>query len=120
MEQPKGFDESSLDRFENLGGKSFVMKMIDLFLENGSQKMHEARTAYDNQDVITTQRSVHALRSSAGNFGAQSVMDLTSQIEQYTYDGKYDDIASLLEELEEKFNLIKINLLEIRQQMEAE
>ena len=118
MVQEKGFDESVLDKFMDLGGADFIVKMIDLFIKNASNRIAEAQAGEQAGDLPAIQRAVHSLQSSAGNFGSNRLIALSRQIESCAIEHKADEIPSLLAELETYFHLVKTNLELAKQRFE--
>ncbi len=112
MVQEKGYDESVIDRFLDLGGKEFIIKMIDLFIKNAANRIEEAKEGQRMDNFSAIQQAVHSLQSSAGNFGSVHMVELSRTIEQHAKEQKKDDIPTLLRELEDYFQLIKTNLEE--------
>ncbi|MFB3786098.1 MAG: Hpt domain-containing protein [bacterium] len=114
MAESGGIDPKALEHLTEIGGAAFTVKMIDLFLESGGQRLAEARAHEKQGDWAGVQRAVHSMRSSAGNFGAQRVFELAGQIEQLAMAGQSGSIPDLLQQLEEGLNRIQDQLRQER------
>ncbi len=110
MTQDKGFDDSVIDKFLDLGGKDFLRKMIDLFIHNVSQRISEAREGESQGDFDAIKRAGHSLQSSAGNFGASKLIELSKKLEFLAAQEIQDEIPDTLFELGKTFQQIKTNL----------
>ena len=73
MSQPGQIDPAALERLRRMGGDDFTLKMTDLFLSYGAQKIGEARQALQAANPAGVAKAVHAIKSSAGNAGAIEV-----------------------------------------------
>ena len=104
------FDERAITRLCQVGGTKLARQMISLFLENAPKRIESAQVASRIGDLETVERSVHSLKSSAGNVGAMSLQELVERIEQMAAEGKNDSISSLLKELERIFDRVKVQL----------
>jgi HPt (histidine-containing phosphotransfer) domain-containing protein len=100
-------DLQALQRLEHLGGRAFVLKMIDLFNSYAGDKVAAARQAQAAGDLAGVQKAVHPIKSSAGNVGASSVQALAEQLEQSARQGQTAVVAELLAQLEQGFSLAK-------------
>lgn len=96
-------DQNAIDRLRQLGGESFVVELIDTFLEHVSLKIEEAQSGEREGNLETIERAVHSIKSSAGNLGAQQLQDLSAQIEQLAEDKQSKPIPPLLRDLEAAF-----------------
>jgi HPt (histidine-containing phosphotransfer) domain-containing protein len=115
MSTPDTFDESALARLRDLGGNEFVAQMIGLFLELARRKLAEARAAETRKDFHALRMAVHPLRSSGGNVGATSVMELSTRIDELARRQEVTTIPALLAELETAFARVEPRLERERQ-----
>jgi HPt (histidine-containing phosphotransfer) domain-containing protein len=74
-------DPAAIDRLRKLGGDSLLIRMIDLFLENGPRRVSAALEAAANHDVRGVEHAAHSLKSSAANLGATKLRQLSEQLE---------------------------------------
>ena len=107
MANLQDIDSEAIERLRKLGGDKFVIELIDTFLQHASQKMGEALTGEREGNLETIERSVHSMKSSAGNLGAQKMQDFAAQIEELAEKGQAEPIPSLMRELENAFERVK-------------
>lgn len=79
-------------------------RIIDLFLACAPERVETLQAAHRHGDAGAVERAAHALRSSAGNFGAARLVELTNRIEGYATSGdttpRADLIAAAVREVE--------------------
>ncbi len=110
MSASDSLDGSALDRLKALGGNPFAAQMIGLFLELARRKLAEARAAEARQDFQAVRQAVHPLRSSSGNVGAGSMMELARRIDEGVARAEVAGIPALLGELEAAFARVEPRL----------
>ena len=110
VSQPSQLDPAALERLRRLGGEEFTRKMIDLFLSYSAQKIGEARRALEAANLDAVAKAAHPIKSSAGNVGAVIVQDLASRIERLALQSQGESLAKLMEELEQAFEAVKLEL----------
>ena len=108
--QPSQLDPAALERLRRLGGEEFTRKMIDLFLSYSAQKIGEARRALEAANLDAVAKAAHPVRSGAGNVGAVIVENLATRIEQLALQSQGESLAKLMEELEQAFASVKLEL----------
>jgi two-component system, sensor histidine kinase and response regulator len=86
------------------GDQSLLEELIDVFLEDAPKRIAEVRGALAAGDPNAIYRAAHALKGSAGNFGAPEVVAHSLQIETCAkggdMTGAQNEFASLEVELE--------------------
>ena len=96
-------DSAALERLHKLGGTELVHRMVGICLENMPKRMVEARDGYRADDLDAVERAVHSMRSSAGNVGANELMQLAEAAEDLaekgTREGLEDQLAGIEAEL---------------------
>ena len=117
MSQPGQIDPAALERLRRMGGDDFALKMTDLFVSYGAQKIGETRQALQAANPAGVATAVHAIKSSAGNVGAIEVQALAARIEQVALQSPADSLAALVQELEQSFARTKLELENRRQEM---
>jgi HPt (histidine-containing phosphotransfer) domain-containing protein len=93
-----------------LGGDEFVLKMIEVFLSYGAQKIAETRQALEASDLTGVAKAAHPIKSSAGNVGALEVQDLATRIEALASQSQCNSLAALVLELEQAFEKVRVEL----------
>ncbi len=102
--------DERLANLHRLGGQRFVREMIDLFLDNAPKQLASARTGLSVGDLVVVHRAVHSLKSSAANFGAQTLQDLAARAEQLAAARQAEPLPGLLSELEAAFTETRTTL----------
>ena len=75
-------DPQALARLRRIGGVRLVHSMMSAFIENGAAKIDAARTAAEGSDGAALSDAAHALKSSAGNVGAATLMRVAQKVER--------------------------------------
>lgn len=73
---PAAVDMRVLDRLEALGGKDFLIELIDDFLADVETVAQELRVAAEKGDALQFRANAHAMRSATANIGARGLSDL--------------------------------------------
>ena len=79
---PAGIDPVPLDRLRLAGGDALAMKIIGLFLHHAPLRLTTARDAAASGDADALEQATHALKSSAGQVGAERLADICRQLEE--------------------------------------
>jgi HPt (histidine-containing phosphotransfer) domain-containing protein len=74
-------DPLAIARLRRLGGDVLAGRMASLFLELARQRLSEARSGLAAGDHDAVRRAAHSLMSSAGNMGANSVLEASGRLE---------------------------------------
>ena len=114
MAEEKYFDERAVSRLDKIGGSNLIGQMIDLFLDNVPKRLEAARTAHQNGKLKDLERAAHSIKSSASNFGAQTLCDIAETIEIRAGEQNESGMAALLDKMEETFAKVKTGLEEKR------
>jgi len=101
---------AAIARLHKLGGASFALKMIELFISYCGEKVAAARQAQKSGDWPGVAAAAHPIKSSAGNVGAEKVQDLATRLEQSAKQANASQVAIELTELEQAFATAKIAL----------
>ena len=103
MTDSQVLDSAALDRLRQWGGDKLLDQMVKLFLENAGARMDEIRGGLRDRDTGLTEKGSHSLKSSAANVGAESVRQLSAEIENASSGGDLETIESLMSDLEAAF-----------------
>ncbi len=117
MEKNHEYNPEVIERFRELGGDEFIIKMIDLFLKGAEKRLQEINDALEGNRWSELGKAAHGLRSSAGNFEAQKIMELTLTLESQAQNQNVDKMRSVIHEIEERFNRLKDNLESIKESL---
>ncbi len=111
METESDFiDMQALERLRKIGGEAFLSKIVALFVSHAEPAIKEAANGLKVGDLASVQRAAHALKSSAGNLGAQQLQNLAGKIEQLAEDRNAGELQPLLADLEAAYLRAKARL----------
>ena len=85
-------DPLALARLRRIGGERLLRAMTGSFLENGAARIAAARAALESGDADALSDAAHALKSSAGNVGATTLLHVAQKVER---EAKTADAATL-------------------------
>lgn len=100
-------EPAALERLNRIGGQEFLLEMIELFLENGPQRLAAARAAFDAGDYPALYRAAHSLKSTAGNLGARGLQTTAERVEGLAADETVQGVPALLVELSDGFERVR-------------
>jgi HPt (histidine-containing phosphotransfer) domain-containing protein len=106
-------DSNILAGFRELeveGEESILGKLIDVFIENTPRVLAEARQALHTRMSPQLERAAHTLKGSCSNFGAERMRAACQRLEHSAKDGNLEDAASLIKEIENEFELVRLAL----------
>ena len=88
----RGSTAQTMRRYEELlalmeGDSDLLRELIDVFLDDAPQRMGEVRQALGARDATALYRAAHALKGSAGNFGAPEVVGHALRLEAHARAG---------------------------------
>ncbi len=104
------FDESKLKNFEIPGrehDKSFLFKMLDLYLQRTPELLTELKKAFENNEIEKVHRSAHSLKSNCAMLGAIRLTEIAKRIEFAAKENKIEEIKDLVERLDQEFAQVK-------------
>jgi HPt (histidine-containing phosphotransfer) domain-containing protein len=96
-------DQSMLDRLHEWGGAELRGKMVDLFFENGRERVAGVKEGLASGDLELAERSAHSLKSSAATLGAARVRSVAGRIEELLEQGNAPAATALFDELNHRF-----------------
>ena len=100
---------------ERVGGShELLVEVIDLFLEDGPQLLSTIQEALARGDADGVRRGAHALKGSAGNFGASTLVAIAHQMEIHAAAGSPDALADLLQALKTELSELSAELADLR------
>ena len=109
-------DSAAVERLHKLGGTELVQRMVGIVLENLPVRMTEALDGLREDDLEAIERAVHSMRSSAGNVGANGLMQLAETAEDLaekrTAEGLEEQLARIEAELTRVVSDLKAVLAE--------
>jgi HPt (histidine-containing phosphotransfer) domain-containing protein len=105
-------DPRALERLREIGGDALLAQIVALFVSHAEPAIKEAAAGLEAGDFESVQRAAHALKSSAGNFGAQRLQALAGRIEQLAAARDRREMQPLLADLEAAYLRAKARLAE--------
>lgn len=93
-------DKSALVNLYNIGGKDFLLRMIDNFLANTPARIQAARGHLQRRDWKAVHLVAHSLKASAANVGTVQVRELSERVEEMASLGLERDLDEALTVLE--------------------
>jgi len=101
-------DPATFQDLAALGGKGdFLEKLIRIFLETGEQKIDNTETAMLAGNYGLVADLAHALKGSAGQIGATSLMELCNRMSRIGPAGLEKDGHALIKGLREEFENVR-------------
>ena len=107
MDDLTGIDPQGLVRLNKIGGPAFVIKMIDLFLEEIPERLSAARKGEQAADLHAVAEAAHSMKSSAYNFGAENLARLAQKIEGMARSNNCENLPELLDDLDQTYAIAK-------------
>ncbi len=112
-------DPGAIERLDRIGGREFVLEMIDLFLEHSPQRLSAGRTAFEGGDMTGVYRAAHSLKSTAANLGARALQSTAEQAESRAAAEDREALAPLLDDMERHFQSARLELIAERSRREG-
>jgi two-component system sensor histidine kinase/response regulator len=104
--QEQIFDQSAtLAHVE--GDWELLAELVELSISESGNLLDEIRQSIAGADCSGLQRSAHALKGAAGNFGATQVIDLARRLEEMGKTSRLDrasELCSSLEQVTQRLN----------------
>lgn len=113
MKSVKTIDKSALVNLYNIGGKDFLLRMIDNFLNQAPKRILSSRKSLETGDLKSIHLIAHSLKASAANLGATQVQEIAERLEEMASIG-------LRENMHEGLNKLDTVLAEAMQCLQAE
>ncbi len=100
MKTVKTIDKAALVNLYNIGGKEFLLKMIDNFISQAPTRVQSARKNLEGSDLKAIHLIAHSLKASAANLGATKVHELAERLEEMSSIGLKEHIGEGLDRLD--------------------
>jgi CheY-like chemotaxis protein len=88
------------------GETDFLTELINLFLEDSAILMAEIKTGLETRDMPMIRQAAHTLKGSGGSLGAPRLVNLCTEIENYTRPGSMENINGVYPALVEEYALV--------------
>ena len=103
-------NDDVLDKLGRSYGAKFAGELIGLFLEHVPKNINAAVAAEKAGDLVALERAVHSVKSSAGNIGAEALLEIAGEIEKLASQGRSDALTPLMRRLESAFSILSTRL----------
>jgi HPt (histidine-containing phosphotransfer) domain-containing protein len=101
MKSVKSLDKTALVNLYNIGGKDFLLRMIDNYLAQSPARLQSARKNLASGDLKSLHLIAHSLKASSANLGAAKVQELAEKLEEMASIGLREHIPETLDRLDE-------------------
>ena len=109
---------SQTDLLARVGGSETLMsEVIGLFMDDAPRLLADIRQGLANGDEAAVYRTTHTLKGSAGNFGAQSLIDVAQRLEARAREGDMTTAANVFATLEDEVNRLMQDLAQSQEVM---
>jgi two-component system, sensor histidine kinase and response regulator len=112
-------DPGAIERLDRIGGREFILEMIDLFLEHSPQRLSAGRAAFEGDDMAGVYRAAHSLKSTSANLGARALQSTAEQAESRAAAEDREALAPLLDDMERHFQRVRLELIAERGRREG-
>lgn len=89
--------------FTDDGDPELLLDLIQMFLDDGPEKVRAVQQGLQAGDFDKMERAAHSLKGSSGNLGAHLLQDTCEKIQIATRQKRLDETRSLAAELVTKF-----------------
>jgi HPt (histidine-containing phosphotransfer) domain-containing protein len=104
---------ATLQQWEEIAGKAFVVKMVQKFVEDATDCVTAIEHAVDNQEAIQLTETAHGLKGICRNMGADVLAQVAYELEQASA-GKLDrDVHAFLGRIHQEFQRVQAALKEV-------
>ena len=100
-------DPAAIARLHKIGGEDLVRQMTQLFLRNATRRLTAARAGFAQDDYERIAKSMHALKASAGNIGANRLGQMAIRAESMAEAQVTEALADLLDQMDAEFQQVR-------------
>ena len=115
---PTAIDRSVLEEFRSeMGDDELVAELIETFLVDSKPRIAAMQEASRRGDVAAASREAHAVKGSAGHFGARQLARLCGELEHGGHDGHPRVTADLVRRVVAEYERVRVALKSVLQQL---
>jgi HPt (histidine-containing phosphotransfer) domain-containing protein len=92
------------------GDEGLLRELAVIFLEDYPRQLGIIEEAIAKQDWKTAERESHGLKGAVANFSASDAVEAARTLEFAVREGRYSDVASLLEQVREQLSRVRAEL----------
>ena len=96
------FDREAMLR-RMMGDEELARDIIGLFLEDVPKQINLLKGYLERNDVMNAGRQAHSIKGASANVGGEALRKLAEELEMSGRDGKIDEIACRINEVEDHF-----------------
>tara|TARA_R110002094_G_scaffold149605_1_gene138197 strand:+ start:123 stop:482 length:360 start_codon:yes stop_codon:yes gene_type:complete len=89
---------------------SFIIEIIDIFLEDTPKRIAELESSLASQDAEVFERAAHSIKGSSANLGAMPLRGIAEKIEHHARNEGIGGTEEMLAELKARFAEAKVEL----------
>jgi signal transduction histidine kinase/HPt (histidine-containing phosphotransfer) domain-containing protein len=114
--------ESELVDMERLlefagGSRTSLIEITDLYFNQTSEQLTRLDAALQDQDAATIARVAHSSAGASGVCGILAMEPLFRAVEKFAKEDRLADVAPLLPQLRQRFERVKVSILNSRENM---
>jgi HPt (histidine-containing phosphotransfer) domain-containing protein len=113
MAEPAVLDPAVIDTLRQLtppGELDVLTEVLKMFLDEFPPRMDRLRNAWASKNIEEMYRAAHSLKGSAGNIGAQRLMNVCSQLDEMGRTGELANTAPLVDALGLEFGKVEAEI----------
>lgn len=99
--------------FSDDGDPELLLDLIQMFLDDGPEKVRAVHEGLQTGDFDKMERAAHSLKGSSGNLGARLLQDACEKIQIATRAKRLDESRDLATELDAKFAEAEVALRQL-------
>ncbi|HWT32093.1 MAG TPA: response regulator, partial [Propylenella sp.] len=112
--ETRAIDAPTIERLQELGGRSFVVELAEEFIAEGARIIEELKASAASHDSDGFSDRAHALRSGAANIGALKLYELCLALRTMGAVELARDGAEKAREIEAEFARVRLELADFR------
>jgi HPt (histidine-containing phosphotransfer) domain-containing protein len=112
MEGEPHVDAEAIERILVLGGGGHALlnKMIDVYLQDGRERIAAIREGMASADADAVSRAAHAFKSASANLGAAALAEMCKRLERQSGGGSTLEAEAVVAAIEEEFAYVAADL----------
>jgi HPt (histidine-containing phosphotransfer) domain-containing protein len=105
---------TSLADLRSIGEPDLIVELIDLYLEDASERIQAIKAAAARADATVLKQAAHTLKGSSAGLGFHQIAELSEQLEQLDWRDSHSRLDALTELLQYRFAGLRKALLKLR------
>ena len=115
---PAAIDRSVLEEFRSeMGDDELVAELIETFLADSKPRIAAMQEASRRGDAVAASKGAHAVKGSAGHFGAGQLAHLCGELEHGAHDGHPGVTADVVGRVVAEYEWVIVALRSVLQQL---